>query len=85
MAVPAVTENWCEQRVHCQILFLSATGEQAPLPHIGHAQPPGHRTSMSRLSQLRSSGYFVSIAWRLPICPFSARTCLRFKLHILAP
>lgn len=85
MQVPAVTENWCEHLVHCQVLFLSATGEHDLFPHLGQTQPPGHLTSMIRLSQLRSSGYFASIACRLPIFPFSALTCLRFLLPITAP
>lgn len=84
MHVPAVTENWWEHLVHCQMRFLSATGEQRALPHLGQAQPPGHLTSMIRLSQLLSSGYLVSIACRLPILPFSALTCLRFMVPISA-
>lgn len=85
MAVPAVTENWREHLVHCQTRLRPATGEQRALPHPGQAQPPGHLTSISRLSQLRSSGYFVSIAWRLPIRPFSALTCFRFTFPIRCP
>ena len=39
--------------------------------HLSHSHPSGHLTSISRLSQLLSSGYLVSRAWRLPILPIS--------------
>lgn len=73
IAVPAVTENWWEHLVHCHMRFRSATGEHLAFPHFGQAQPPGHLTSISLRSQLRSSGYLVRRAWRLPILPFSDR------------
>lgn len=85
MAVPTVTENWWEHLVHCQMRLRCATGEHVAHPHLGHSQPSGHLTSISRLSQLLSSGYLVSRAWRLPILPFSALTCLRFTLPIVHP
>ena len=85
VAVPTVTENWWEHLVHCQMRLRCATGEHVAHPHLGHSQPSGHLTSISRLSQLLSSGYLVSRAWRLPILPFSALTCLRFTLPIVHP
>ena len=71
VAVPTVTENWWEHLVHCQMRLRCATGEHVAHPHLGHSQPSGHLTSISRLSQLLSSGYLVSKAWRLPILPIS--------------
>lgn len=85
MAVPAVTENCREHLVHCHTRLRSATGEHVRHPHPGHSHPPGHLTSMRRRSQLLSSGYFVSIACRLPILPFSALTCLRFMFPTPSP
>lgn len=85
MQVPAVTENWWEHLVHCQVRFLPATGEHVVPPHSGQTQPCGHLSSMIRLSQLLSSGYLLCRACRLPIAPFSALTCLRFTFDMGAP
>ena len=71
VAVPAVTENWWEHLVHCQVRLRPATGEHVAHPHLSHSHPSGHLTSISRLSQLLSSGYLVSRARGLPILPIS--------------
>ena len=85
VAVPAAAERWRGHLVRRQVRLRPATGEHVAHPHLSHSHPSGHLTSISRLSQLLSSGYLVSRAWRLPILPFSALTCLRFMLPIVPP
>ena len=85
VAVPTAAERWWEHLARRRMRLRLATGEHVTHPHLGHTQPSGHLTSISRLSQLLSSGYLVSRAWRLPILPFSALTCLRLTLPIVPP
>ena len=69
VAVPTVTENWWEHLVHCQMRLRCATGEHVAHPHLGHSQPSGHLTSISRLSQLHRPGTWSAGRGGCPSCP----------------
>ena len=71
VAVPAAAERWRGHLARRQVRLRPATGEQVAHPHLSHSHPSGHLTSISRLSQLLSSGYLAGRARGLPILPIS--------------